>query len=717
MTELAFISLKTMDGKPCGFVRLSGGFAEIRLLEPLAGQAAVLTDGGVFAGNAGSRIAFSGRVLAVALHRDGRLLCMGLSRGAAITPDRVRAQLMPELTPSPYHSKKEPQTAPVYQKPQQTAPTGGAGMGTRPQTAVPVAAQSADSRPAHADREAREPAQKTSAAVREPAQRATPMAVREPAQRATPMAVREPAERPTPMAVREPAETATPMAVRESTERTASTAALEPAKNGEREAADAPATAPVYQKPQQTAPTGGAGMGTRPQTAVPVAAQSADSRPAHADREAREPAQKTSAAVREPAQRATPMAVREPAQRATPMAVREPAERPTPMAVREPAETATPMAVRESTERTASTAALEPAKNGEREAADAPATAPVYQKPQQTETERRHADPEPKENPVSTIPPAPAMEPEEAAPAKTDLPQREKRGLPIGKTAAAGERSAAAAEQTAADTESFMALLRRADRAFAAVMHREPPAVPTAVQTGGMRRGARYEPDGEQRTAPAVQQSAQTIHPSERADADAERTNDFDGVARETLLRRAPDVGSPEQNKAGAIRQTVFDAAAPKPSLQRAPVTHPPQQTDAAGQSALGERPTPVQGTPILNGRRLHAETNDAAGDWYDEVERLLENEPPANRSEPIANPFPNIFPGAKFLSIQKPGVPAYLCGDWYSGRGPTGERMRITAVPGAYSPRPPAHLTGFTRYIRARTGGYWIRVEAWSEP
>ena len=657
MTELAFISLKTMDGKPCGFVRLSGGFAEIRLLEPLAGQAAVLTDGGVFAGNAGSRIAFSGRVLAVALHRDGRLLCMGLSRGAAITPDRVRAQLMPELTPSPYHSKKEPQTAPVYQKPPQTAPMGGVGTATRPQTAVPAAAQSADSRPAHADREALEPAEKTSAA------------------------------------------------------------ALEPAKNGEREAADAPALAPLHQKPQQTAPTGGAGMGTRPQTAVPAAAQSADSRPAHADREAREPAKKTSAAVREPAQRATPVAVREPAQRATPMAVREPAERPTPMAVREPAETATPMAVRESTERTASTAALEPAKNGEREAADAPAIAPLHQKPQQTETERGNADPEPKENPVSTIPPAPAMEPEEAAPAKTDLPQREKRGLPIGKTAAAGERSAAAAEQTAADTESFMALLRRADRAFAAVMHREPPAVPTAVQTGGMRRGARYEPDGEQRTAPAVQQSAQTIHPSERADADAERTNDFDDTARETLLRRAPDVGSPEQNKAGAIRQTVFDDAAPKPFLQRAPVTHPPQQTDAAGQSALGERPTPVQGTPILNGRRLHAETNDAAGDWYDEVERLLENEPPANRSEPIANPFPNIFPGAKFLRIQKPGVPAYLCGDWYSGRGPTGERMRITAVPGAYSPRPPAHLTGFTRYIRARTGGYWIRVEAWNEP
>ncbi|MDD6887988.1 MAG: hypothetical protein PUE41_05870, partial [bacterium] len=113
MTELAFISLKTMDGKPCGFARLSGGLAEIRLLEPLAGQAAVLTDGGVFSGAAGSRIAFSGRVLAVALHRDGRLLCMGLPRGAAITPDRIRAQLIPELTPTPYHPPREAQAEPV----------------------------------------------------------------------------------------------------------------------------------------------------------------------------------------------------------------------------------------------------------------------------------------------------------------------------------------------------------------------------------------------------------------------------------------------------------------------------------------------------------------------------------------------------------------------------------------------------------------------------
>ncbi|MGN0785485.1 MAG: hypothetical protein ACI4MR_07410, partial [Candidatus Aphodomorpha sp.] len=121
MTELAFISLKTMDGKPCGFARLSGGFAEIRLLEPLAGQAAVLTDGGVFSGAAGSRIAFSGRVLAVALHRDGRLLCMGLPRGAAITPDRIRAQLIPELTPTPYHPPREAQAEPVRESTERRA--------------------------------------------------------------------------------------------------------------------------------------------------------------------------------------------------------------------------------------------------------------------------------------------------------------------------------------------------------------------------------------------------------------------------------------------------------------------------------------------------------------------------------------------------------------------------------------------------------------------
>ena len=510
MTELAFISLKTMDGKPCGFVRLTGGLAEIRLLEPLAGQAAVLTDSGVFAGNAGSRIAFSGRVLAVALHRDGRLLCMGLSRGAAITPERIRAQLTPELTPLSDRSRREPQPA-----------------------------------------------------------------------------------------------------------------ARETEQSGERAAAAAPTAAPAFSKPRQTMPREGAALAAKEalESVIRPAAGEAD-RSEERDSASKAGRSGERAAARETEQNGERAAARETEQNGERAAARE---------------------TEQSEERAA---ARETEKSGERAAAAAPTAAPAFSKPRQTEANRRNAELEPKE--TGAIAAAPPMEPEEPAPAKTGLPRLEKRGLSIGESAASDEKSAVAAEQTAADTESFMALLRRADRAFAAVMHREPPVVPAAAQLDGMRRGARYEPAGAPRTAPAVRQSA--------------------------------------------------------------PASPPPQQAAFDAQSA------PVQGTPLLNGRRLYAEPN-AAGDWYDEVERLLEDEPTANRSEPITNPFPNIFPGAKFLRIRKPGVSAYLSGDWYSGRGPAGERMRITAVPGAYSPRPPAHLTGFTRYIRARTGGYWIRVEAWDEP
>ena len=65
------------------------------------------------------------------------------------------------------------------------------------------------------------------------------------------------------------------------------------------------------------------------------------------------------------------------------------------------------------------------------------------------------------------------------------------------------------------------------------------------------------------------------------------------------------------------------------------------------------------------------------------------------------------MLPGGHGIALSLPGGAAHLAGEWQRG----GERMQITAVPGAYSPRPPAHLPDFTRYIRARSGGYWIRV------
>ncbi|GEM_PF-6353989 len=73
----------------------------------------------------------------------------------------------------------------------------------------------------------------------------------------------------------------------------------------------------------------------------------------------------------------------------------------------------------------------------------------------------------------------------------------------------------------------------------------------------------------------------------------------------------------------------------------------------------------------------------------------------------PVANPFPHIFPNARFYR-EEGAETETLIGVWQRGN----ERMQITAVLGDYSPQPPAHLSGFTRYIRSRSGGYWVKVE-----
>lgn len=73
----------------------------------------------------------------------------------------------------------------------------------------------------------------------------------------------------------------------------------------------------------------------------------------------------------------------------------------------------------------------------------------------------------------------------------------------------------------------------------------------------------------------------------------------------------------------------------------------------------------------------------------------------------PVLNPFPHIFPNARFYREEGAAVETLL-GSWSRG----GERMCITAITGDYCPHPPAHLEGFTRYIRSRTGGYWVKVE-----
>ena len=199
----------------------------------------------------------------------------------------------------------------------------------------------------------------------------------------------------------------------------------------------------------------------------------------------------------------------------------------------------------------------------------------------------------------------------------------------------------ASIEQSAADSESFMALLRRADAAFQRLSRRVEP-----MPGADMLPGAPPEPP---------RRSGRTE----------------DGVRAAAAI--AQDTAAPADG-----------AAAEPPELPR---------TSPAAPAGDGPR----------RARRLPGELSG----WSDEVDRLLEDRAPLPRRDPVANPFPNIFPGAVFERVTLPGGAAHLAGEWQRG----GERMQITAVPGAYSPRPPAHLPDFTRYIRARSGGYWIRV------
>ncbi len=198
-------------------------------------------------------------------------------------------------------------------------------------------------------------------------------------------------------------------------------------------------------------------------------------------------------------------------------------------------------------------------------------------------------------------------------------------------------------EQSAADSESFMALLRRADAAFQRISRRNDPMPGADMLPGGA-------------AVPSTRRS------SRHGDA-------------------------PQEWKAPA-------------AVPGAPEHAPAVQTAAMRPSAA------APATNEATNRRAHRLPGEAAG-WNDEVDRLLEDCEPRPRREPIANPFPNIFPGAGFYRVSLPGQSAHLEGDWQRG----GERVQITAVPGAYSPRPPAHLPDFTRYIRARSGGYWIRI------
>ena len=191
----------------------------------------------------------------------------------------------------------------------------------------------------------------------------------------------------------------------------------------------------------------------------------------------------------------------------------------------------------------------------------------------------------------------------------------------------AEDRVPPSVQESAADSESFMALLRRADAAFSRL---NTPVLPLVTQEGA-------------RSAAQSERARET-----HASADAFRT---------------------------ALSGTKAEPSPQKPSSAQRP---------------------PADTAECASHRRA----------WDEQVEALLEL-PNAIARERCDNPFPHIFPGAQFVRISGSGVLGHLEGEWISGR----ERYRLFAVRGEYSPLPPRHLSGFTRFIRTRSGGYWVRV------
>ena len=190
----------------------------------------------------------------------------------------------------------------------------------------------------------------------------------------------------------------------------------------------------------------------------------------------------------------------------------------------------------------------------------------------------------------------------------------------------------------------------------------------------------------EDRVPPSVQESAADSESFmallRRADAAFSRLNT-------PVLPLVTQEGARSAAQSERARETHASADAFRTALSGTRAESSPQKPSSA------QRP-PADTAECASHRRA----------WDEQVEALLEL-PNAIARERCDNPFPHIFPGAQFVRISGSGVLEHLEGEWISGR----ERYRLFAVRGEYSPLPPRHLSGFTRFIRTRSGGYWVRV------
>ena len=161
MTEVAYIPLKTADGAVLGHARVCGGTVVFQFRRAVQGQAVVLTDSGRFSGDLHGSVRMDGAVIAAAAIENGRVLCVGQTRGNALCADEVRRRLIDPAVEelrgksaesAPFISKTESNrdnSSPLSSESASSAPTEHAPV--PPQPARDLIAQSAANEVQHTE--------------------------------------------------------------------------------------------------------------------------------------------------------------------------------------------------------------------------------------------------------------------------------------------------------------------------------------------------------------------------------------------------------------------------------------------------------------------------------------------------------------------------------------------------------------------------------------
>ena len=531
MTEVAYIPLKTADGAVLGHARVCGGTVVFQFRRAVQGQAVVLTDSGRFSGDLHGSVRMDGAVIAAAAIENGRVLCVGQTRGNALCADEVRRRLI------------DPAVKELCGKSAETAPLIS-NTGSNQDKSSPLSVVSVSSAPTeHASvppQPAREPiAQSAADEVQRTEAQSIPARGDMPRQAEPLRSANAPVEH--------------------------ASVPTQPA----RETIAQPAADEVQRTEAQSIPA----HGDMPRQAEPL-------------RSANAPVEHASVPT-QPTQKTIAQSAADEVQRTEAQSIPARGDMP-----------------RQAEPLRSANAPVEHAS-----VPTQPARETIAQ-PAADEVQRTEA---------------------QSIPARGDTPRQAE---PVRETAGkllhftrAEDRVPPSVQESAADSESFMALLRRADAAFSRL---NTPVLPLVTQEGA-------------RSAAQSERARET-----HASADAFRT---------------------------ALSGTKAEPSPQKPSSAQRP---------------------PADTAECASHRRA----------WDEQVEALLEL-PNAIARERCDNPFPHIFPGAQFVRISGSGVLEHLEGEWISGR----ERYRLFAVRGEYSPLPPRHLSGFTRFIRTRSGGYWVRV------